>query len=49
MRVIILAAGTGSRLGGRTTDTPKPCLRVGGHPLLAYDVAFARRNLPGEA
>jgi choline kinase len=39
---IILAAGTGSRLGARTAETPKPCVVAGGHPLLAYDVAFAR-------
>jgi choline kinase len=41
--VIILAAGTGSRLGARTADMPKPCVVAGGHPLLAYDVAFARK------
>src|SRR5262245_21455233 len=41
--VIILAAGTGSRLGARTAETPKPCVVAGGHPLLAYDVAFARQ------
>jgi choline kinase len=40
--VIILAAGTGSRLGPRTANLPKPAVVVGGHPLLAYDLAFAR-------
>ncbi len=43
MNVIILAAGTGSRLGARTADLPKPAVTVAGRPLLAWDVAFARR------
>ena len=42
MRVVILAAGTGSRLGALTSDLPKPAVSVAGTPLLAYDMAFAR-------
>jgi choline kinase len=42
VRVIVLAAGTGSRLGSRTLERPKPALAVAGEPLLAYDVRFAR-------
>jgi len=43
VNAIILAAGTGSRLGARTADIPKPTLSVSGRPLLAYDLAFARQ------
>ncbi|HKA91945.1 MAG TPA: NTP transferase domain-containing protein [Haliangiales bacterium] len=43
MNVIVLAAGTGSRLGERTRDVPKPAVPVAGRPLLGYTVAFARR------
>jgi choline kinase len=43
MLTVILAAGTGSRLGARTANLPKPAVVVGGHPLLAYDLAFVRR------
>lgn len=42
MRIVVLAAGTGSRLGQRTHATPKPALRVAGRPLLDYDLRFAR-------
>src|SRR5262245_12525164 len=42
MQVIILAAGTGSRLGAHTADLPKPAVVVGGRALLAYDIPFAR-------
>jgi 2-aminoethylphosphonate-pyruvate transaminase len=41
--VIVLAAGTGSRLGERTRDVPKPAVMVAGRTLLAYTVDFARR------
>lgn len=43
MNVIVLAAGTGSRLGERTRELPKPAVVVAGRPLLGYTVAFARR------
>ncbi len=42
MRVIVLAAGTGSRLGTRTAELPKPALAVAGRALLDYDLRFAR-------
>ena len=42
MRAILLAAGTGSRLGARTLELPKPALAVAGSPLLDYDIRFAR-------
>lgn len=44
MNAIILAAGKGSRLGAKTADTPKPAIEIGGHPLLAYAIAFAKRT-----
>jgi len=39
---VLLAAGLGSRLGGLTASLPKALIPVGGKPLLAYAVAFAR-------
>jgi choline kinase len=42
MNVVILAAGTGSRLGDKTRLVPKPALLVAGRPLLGMTIAFAR-------
>ena len=42
MLAIILAAGRGARLGPRTASAPQAALVVGGRPLLAWDLAFAR-------
>ena len=42
MQAVLLAAGLGSRLGSLTQQIPKALISVGGKPLLAYAVAFAR-------
>ena len=34
MKVIILAGGSGSRLGDLTEMTPKPMIKIGGKPIL---------------
>jgi NDP-sugar pyrophosphorylase family protein len=36
MKAVILAAGKGTRMGGLTTDLPKPMLRVQGKPILEH-------------
>jgi choline kinase len=43
MQAVLLAAGLGSRLGPLTERIPKALIAVGGEPLLAYAVRFARR------
>jgi choline kinase len=43
MQAVLLAAGLGSRLGSLTERVPKALIAVGGEPLLAYAVRFARR------
>lgn len=39
MRAVILAAGRGSRLAGRTGDRPKCLVELGGQPLLRWQIA----------
>ena len=46
MRVVVLAAGLGSRLGSLTRDLPKALIPVGGKPLLAHALSFASRLAP---
>lgn len=36
MRAVVLAAGDGGRLGARTASLPKPLVRIGGRPLIAF-------------
>src|SRR5260221_13943427 len=43
MQAVLLAAGLGSRLGPLTERIPKALIAVGGEPLLAHAVHFARR------
>lgn len=46
---VIMAGGKGTRLRPMTLDTPKPLLRVGGKPIVEYNVdrlkAFGIRNI----
>jgi choline kinase len=42
MQAVLLAAGLGSRLGALTERLPKALIPVGGQPLLAWSVRFAR-------
>lgn len=48
MQVVLLAAGLGSRLGALTKDIPKALVEVGGEPLVAHALRFARALRPDE-
>jgi bifunctional UDP-N-acetylglucosamine pyrophosphorylase/glucosamine-1-phosphate N-acetyltransferase len=41
MQTVVLAAGSGSRMGVLTDETPKPCLPVAGRPLVAHTLTAA--------
>lgn len=43
MKVVILAAGVGSRLRPETEDKPKAMIRVNGKPLVQYQVESVRK------
>jgi L-glutamine-phosphate cytidylyltransferase len=48
VKVALLAAGLGSRLGSLTAQLPKALIPVGGKTLLAHALGFARRLSPAE-
>ncbi|HEY0711068.1 MAG TPA: NTP transferase domain-containing protein [Polyangia bacterium] len=48
MKVALMAAGLGSRLGPLTTDLPKALIKVGDQPLLLHALRFATRLAPSE-
>jgi choline kinase len=48
VKVALLAAGLGSRLGPLTTDLPKALIKVGDQPLLLHALRFATRLAPTE-
>ena len=48
MRVVLLAAGLGSRLGALTERLPKALIPVAGEPLLVHALRFAERLYPLE-
>jgi choline kinase len=48
VKVALLAAGLGSRLGTLTTELPKALVDVGGSPLLLHALRFAARLAPSE-
>jgi choline kinase len=48
VKVALLAAGLGSRLGTLTTETPKALVAVGGKTLLAHALGFAARLAPAQ-
>ena len=48
-QTVILAAGTGSRLGGAATGVPKPLVRVGGIPLVVHALLHAQASGCDEA
>jgi L-glutamine-phosphate cytidylyltransferase len=48
VKVALLAAGLGSRLGPLTAETPKALIPVGGKTLLAHALGFAARLAPAQ-
>jgi len=44
MKAMVLAAGSGTRMGGLTRELPKPMLDVGGTPILGHILANLARH-----
>lgn len=42
VKAVVLAAGDGGRLGKHTVTTPKPLVRIGGRPIIAYTLDALR-------
>lgn len=45
-KVVILAGGRGSRLGGLSEASPKPLVKVGGIPIIDHIMSLFRRYVP---
>ncbi|MBT6889017.1 MAG: NTP transferase domain-containing protein, partial [Gemmatimonadales bacterium] len=43
-QAVVLVGGKGTRLGGLTSETPKPLLDVGGRPFLEWVLARLERQ-----
>lgn len=44
MKAIIIGAGSGTRLGEHTKNTPKPLLKINGKPLIQYQIDLFKKN-----
>ena len=44
MKAIIIGAGSGTRLGEYTRNSPKPLLKINGKPLIQYQIDLFKKN-----